>query len=97
MKNRVLEIGENESVWLREVVCILDADSATVQKTTRDFLKKNREKGFLTEPKGRVRMVNSFVITNAFGRDRVYQSPYTVGKLKKNAEAPLPGVKKQNA
>ena len=85
MKNRFLELGE-KSVLLREVVCILDADTATVSKTTRAFLKKNTEKGNFVSPSNAIRMVNSIVLTNAFGRDAVYFSPYTVKRLQRNIE-----------
>lgn len=85
MKNHYLDVGEKKSVLLREVVCILDADTATVSKTTRAFLKKNTEKGNLVSPSPAIRMVNAIVITNAFGRDKVFFSPYTVKRLQKNA------------
>ncbi len=94
MRNRILDLGENESVWLRDVVFVLDADTATVSAVTRDFLKKAKEKGLIREPKVAVKMVNSLVLTNAFGKDRLYQSSYTVSRIEKNARDPFPGMKK---
>ena len=84
MKNRFLEIGDSQSVFLREVVLVLDADTATVSRTTREFLKKN-EKNLAPAPKG-IKMVNSFILTNAFGTDRIYQSAYTSKRIGRNAD-----------
>ena len=94
MRNRILDLGENESVWLRDVVCVLDADTATVSAVTRDFLKKAKEKGLIRKPKGSVKMVNSLILANSFGKDRLYQSSYTVSRIEKNARDPFPGMKK---
>ena len=93
MRNRILELGEKDSVWLRDVVCVLDADTATVSAATRDFLKKCRDKGIVAAPKGKVKMVNSLVLTNAFGKDRLVPSPYTPARIAKNANDPFAGTR----
>ena len=84
MKNRFLDLGDSQSVFLRDVVCVLDADTATVSRTTRDFLKKNT-KNLIPPPKG-IKMVNSFVLANAYGADRIYQSSWTAGRIKNRIE-----------
>ena len=68
------DLGEGTSLPTRQIVLILDADTATRQKATRDFLKKCNDKGYASVPKGPLRQVNSLVLTNSHGRDALYSS-----------------------
>ena len=68
------DLGEGTSLPIRQIVMILDADTATRQKTSRDFLKACNQKGRAMAPKGPLRQVNSLILTNSHGRDALYSS-----------------------
>ena len=78
--------GDIKSIPTREIVLILDADTATVGQTTRDFLAKNTKKGNVVAPRKSLNKVNSVIVTNAYGRDKIYSSPYAPNRLKERLE-----------
>lgn len=85
MAKLFLDIGGGESVFLRDVVLILDAETATRQSATRAFLKKNSEKKQAVSPKKALNRVNSLILTNSFGEDRLYSSPKSPAFLKERS------------
>ena len=86
MKNLFCEINEGESIRVEKIVCILDADTATLSPVTRDFLKKNSEKGNAVNPKKPLSRVNSIILTNSFGEDRLYSSAARTKNLEKKLQ-----------
>lgn len=76
-----LHIGEDTLIKDKEIIGIFDMDTSTVNKATRDYLKK-------AETDKRVIYVNydlpkCFVITD----DKVYVSPINTGTLNKRAKS----------
>lgn len=74
MLNLFCDLGEGTSLPVRQIVLILDADTATRQGATRQFMKVCREKGRAMDPKSPLRQVNSLILTNSHGRDALYSS-----------------------
>lgn len=76
-----LHIGEDTLIKDKEIIGIFDMDTSTVNKSTRDYLKK-------AETDKRVIYVNydlpkCFVVTD----DKVYVSPINTGTLNKRAKS----------
>ena len=76
-----LHIGEDPLIKDKEIIGIFDMDTSTVNKATRDYLKK-------AETDKRVIYVNydlpkCFVVTD----DKVYVSPINTGTLNKRAKS----------
>ena len=76
-----LHIGEDTLIKDKEIIGIFDMDTSTVNKATRDYLKK-------AEKDKRVIYVNYdlpkfFVVTD----DKVYVSPINTGTLNKRAKS----------
>jgi len=74
MKNPFLEIGDENAVLKNKVVMILNAESATLQKDTRNFIRKQNSDGNSVMPKRSLHQINSFVLTNAYGKDSLFSS-----------------------
>ncbi|WP_294773203.1 extracellular matrix regulator RemB [uncultured Eubacterium sp.] len=76
-----LHIGEDTLIKDKKIIGIFDMDTSTVNKATRDYLKK-------AETDKRVIYVNydlpkCFVVTD----DKVYVSPINTGTLNKRAKS----------
>ena len=76
-----LHTGEDTLIKDKEIIGIFDMDTSTVNKATRDYLKK-------AETDKRVIYVNydlpkCFVVTD----DKVYVSPINTGTLNKRAKS----------
>lgn len=76
-----LHIGEDTLIKDKEIIGIFDMDTSTVNKATRDYLKK-------AETDKRLIYVNydlpkCFVVTD----DKVYVSPINTGTLNKRAKS----------
>ena len=76
-----LHIGEDALIKDKEIIGIFDMDTSTVNKATRDYLKK-------AETDKRIIYVNydlpkCFVVTD----DKVYVSPINTGTLNKRAKS----------
>ena len=76
-----LHIGEDTLIKDKEIIGIFDMDTSTVNKATRDYLKK-------AEKNKRIIYVNydlpkCFVVTD----DKVYVSPINTGTLNKRAKS----------
>ena len=74
MKNPFLDPGDGSAIPKNKVVLILNAESATVQNTTRQFIRKMGRSGNSVLPKKPLRQVNAIVLTNAYGKDSLYSS-----------------------
>ncbi len=75
------DLGDGTSIPKKKAVFILNAETATVQGTTRNFLKKLGEEGNAVLPKRDLSQVNSFVLCNAYGKDSLYSSSHTASHL----------------
>lgn len=76
-----LHIGEDTVVRDKEIIGIFDMDTSTVNKATRDYLKK-------AEKDKKVIYVNydlpkCFIVTN----DKIYVSPINTSTLNKRAKS----------
>lgn len=74
MKTPFLDLGDGISIPKKKVVLILNAESATVQATTRFFLRKMTQDGNSVMPKKTLYQVNSLILCNAYGKDSLYSS-----------------------
>lgn len=81
MKNPFLDPGDGTAVPKNKVVLILNAESATLQKDTRNFIKKLNLEGNSVMPKKMLRQVNSLILTNAYGKDSLYSSSRSAKSL----------------
>jgi len=63
MKNPFLDPGDGSAIPKNKVVLILNAESATVQKDTRNFIRKLGTGGDSVLPKRSLRQVNSLILT----------------------------------
>ncbi|MBQ3074633.1 MAG: hypothetical protein IJC26_01070 [Clostridia bacterium] len=74
MKNPFLDPGDGSAILKQKIVMILNAESATLQKDTRNFIRRLGSGGDSVLPKRSLRQVNSFILTNAYGKDSLYSS-----------------------
>jgi regulator of extracellular matrix RemA (YlzA/DUF370 family) len=74
MKNPFLDIGDGNAVLKNKVVMILNAESSTLQKDTRNFIKKLNKENHAVMPKKNLRQINSFILCNAYGEDSLFSS-----------------------
>lgn len=81
MKTQFLDLGDGTSIPRKKVVLILNAESATVQGTTRKFIRKMSEKGSSVMPKKAIRQVNSLILCNSHGMDSLYSSARSAKSL----------------
>lgn len=81
MKGLFLDLGDGTSIPMKKVVMILNAESATVQSTTRAFLRKMGRDGNTVLPKKPIRQVNALILTNAYGKDSLYSSSHAASHL----------------
>ena len=79
----ILHIGSDHSVFLKDVVLILDRETAEQARSTREYFQvAQSEKRLKAELEGETK---SYVIT----RDAVYRSPISSTTLARRAAAPL--------
>lgn len=81
MKSPFLDPGDGSAILKQKVVLILNAESATLQKDTRNFLRRLGSGGDSVLPKRSLRQVNSFILTNAYGKDSLYSSSRSARSL----------------
>ncbi len=81
MKNPFLDPGDGSAIPKNKVVLILNAESATLQKDTRNFIRRLGSGGDSVLPKKSLRQVNSLILTNAYGKDSLYSSSRSARSL----------------
>lgn len=74
MNEMFLDVGDGTGILRKKVVLILNAETATIQATTRNFLRKMSQKGQSVMPKKALKQVNSIILTNSYGKDSLYSS-----------------------
>jgi hypothetical protein len=68
-----LHIGADIVIPLKNVIAILDMDTTTISKDTRDFLKTAEEEGFVESISND--LPRTFVITEQDKKSKIYLSP----------------------
>ncbi len=76
-----LHIGSDVVIPLRNVIAILDIDTTTLSKDSRDFLKTAEEEGFIETISDD--LPRSFVITEEDKKSKIYLSPISSVTLQK--------------
>ncbi|NMA67209.1 MAG: DUF370 domain-containing protein [Clostridiaceae bacterium] len=78
-----LHLGENEVVFLKDIVAIMDMEKTTTTNTTREFLKQCEEKKMIKTIGSD--MPKSYIVTVKDGKQTVYLSPISTSTLTKRA------------
>jgi hypothetical protein len=78
-----LHIGGDVVIPMKNVIAILDIESSTISKDTRDFLKTAEEEGFVTAITDD--LPRSFIITEVDKKSRIYLSPISSVTLQKRS------------
>ena len=81
MKSPFLDPGDGALIFKSKVVMILNAESATLQKDTRNFIRSLNRKGDAVMPKKALRQINSLILTNSHGKDSLYSSSRSAKSL----------------
>ncbi len=74
LKKIFCDLGEGTSLPVRQIVLILNADTATRQQTTRTFIRRCGETGAEQIPRRDMKQINSIVLANSHGKDALYVS-----------------------
>ncbi|MBP5288894.1 MAG: hypothetical protein J6Z79_03365 [Clostridia bacterium] len=69
------DLGEGTGLPAGKIVLILDPETATRSRVTRDFLKKCSAAGAAQSPRSPLKQVNALVLANSHGKDALYSSP----------------------
>lgn len=80
----LLHLGEDEMVFLKDVIAIISLENGPISKDTQEFLKTAKEEGFIKkisqeDPK-------TFVITEENNKCVIYHSPISSHTLLKRVE-----------
>ncbi len=86
MKSPFLDPGDGALIFKSKIVLILNAESATLQKDTRNFIRHLNRKGDAVMPKKALRQINSLILTNSHGKDSLYSSSRSAGNLAREEE-----------
>lgn len=78
-----LHIGGDVVIPLASVIAILDIDTTTISKDTKDFLKVAEEEGFIQSISED--LPKSFVITETDKKSKIYLSPISSITLQKRS------------
>jgi len=78
-----LHIGGDFVIPIKNVIAIMDMETATISKDTREFLKTAEEEGFVTAITDD--LPRSFIITEEDKKSRVYLSPISSVTLQKRS------------
>lgn len=80
-----LHLGSDVMVLTRDIIAILDFETSTLSKITREFLSASQEEEFIINV-SQEDLPKSFVLTEVFGKIRVYISPISTSTLQKRFE-----------
>ncbi len=78
-----LHIGGDVVIPMRNVIAILDIESTTLSKDTKEFLKIAEEEGFIDAISND--LPKTFIITETEKKSRIYLSPISSVTLQKRA------------
>jgi len=79
-----LHIGGDFVIPVKNIIAILDIDTTTISKDTRDFLRIAEEEGFIKSISDD--LPKSFIITEVKRKSKIYLSPISTVTLQKRAE-----------
>ena len=79
-----LHIGDGFCVAEEELILVLDADTATVPRLTRDFLRKRQDEGLVVDCSGS--LPRSLVLCRKQGQDLLYLSRLTAKTIAERAD-----------
>ncbi len=79
-----LHIGGQAMVKLRDIVAILDMETTSVSKKTREFLRNGEKKGIVVNVSEDI--PKSYIICNENGVDKIYISQISSSTLLKRVE-----------
>jgi extracellular matrix regulatory protein B len=78
-----LHIGGDVVIPLKNVIAILDIDTTTISKDTKEFLKVAEEEGFIKSIS--TDLPKSFIITENDKKSKIYLSPISSVTLQKRS------------
>lgn len=78
-----LHIGGDVVIPIRNVIAILDIESTTISKDTKEFLKIAEEEGFIESISHD--LPKSFIITETDKKSKIYLSPISSVTLQKRS------------
>jgi ribosomal protein S8 len=78
-----LHIGGDEVISLKNIIAIMDMDTTTISKDTKEFLRIAEEEGFIESISQD--LPKSFIITEVDKKSKIYLSPISSSTLQKRA------------
>ena len=78
-----IHIGGDVVIPVRNIIAILDIDTTTISRDTKDFLRIAEEEGFIESISED--LPKSFIITDTEKKSKIYLSPISSVKLQKSA------------
>lgn len=78
-----LHIGGDVVIPMKNVIAIMDMESTTISKDTREFLKIAEEEGFIESIS--YDLPKSFIITETDKKSKIYLSPISSVTLQKRS------------
>jgi ribosomal protein S8 len=82
-KNMFLHLGGDVVVSLKNVIAIMDLETTTISKITKEFLAVAEEEGFIESISED--LPKSFIITEIDKKSKIYLSPISSVTLQKRA------------
>lgn len=79
-----LHLGDEVMAKNRQIIGVFDLDTATVTKTTRDFLSDAQKKGIVVNISEN--LPKSFVLYEENGQFKVFVSPLATSTLRRRAQ-----------
>lgn len=80
-----LHLGADIIINTKYIVAIMDLDTTSVSKITKEFLKKSTEKNCVINV-SQIDLPKSYVLTDENGKKKVYVSPISSQTLYKRSE-----------
>ncbi len=80
-----LHLGNDYVVFVKDIIAVLDLETTTISKITREFLKVSEEEGFIINVSEDV--PKSFIITETKGQSKIYISNIAPSTLLKRLES----------
>ena len=84
-----LHLGNDHIVFNKDIIAVLDFETTTVSKITREFLKVSEEEGFIINVSDDV--PKSFIVTDSGGQSKIYITNIASSTLLKRLESGTPG------
>ncbi|MBQ3053515.1 MAG: DUF370 domain-containing protein [Clostridia bacterium] len=84
-----LHLGNDYIVFNKDIIAVLDFETTTTSKITREFLKEAEEEGFIINVSEDI--PKSFIITETKGRSKIYISNIASSTLLKRIEGDKKG------